>query len=240
MNVTRISTAAAVMFSSNTYAHPLSKWLSIFETQAPQPEEPLDQSMIEPPEHEHLLDISTHQEKNDGITLSTHLRPGSDFHQLEGTLKTKGNLAQAENLLLEPENIQQWFDGLECIEVTEKKDQQHFQLQAQTKAFNLLFLHIPAREIHLECQQKSNATRQSTTLIMNRLPPPTDHDDSPTIYAKAFEGKITITQHRSNQLEIQFHCHLEPGGRLPAWAVNKATSGSIIKSLRNAQKLLNE
>lgn len=177
----------------------------------------------------------------DGIRIFARTDPGKSFQRLRGEFQIKGTKQVALNALMDPEHFIDWLDGMQKITVSDRtENDQAFTLHAVSKEANLLVTTIPAREISLRCERKDSPKDGSTQLTMKMLPPPKETSKN-RIYADAFDGEVSLTPKGKGEIEMSFSCYFEPGGSLPAWAINRVSAGSVYKSMNNARnRIFNE
>jgi hypothetical protein len=171
----------------------------------------------------------------DGIKIYTRTDPGKAFQRLKGEFEMVGSEDDAMTALMDPDHFIDWLDGMAEIKISDRTpNDQAFTLNAVSKEANFLLFTIPAREISIRCEQEDLPHKGGKRLTMNMLPKPTQKSKN-RIYADAFEGEVTIAAKRNDQIGVSFDCYFEPGGQLPAWAVNSVSAGSVFKSMTNAR-----
>lgn len=146
-----------------------------------------------------------------------------------------GTKNDAVKALMNPEHFIDWLDGMQEITVRDREpNDDAFTLHAISQEANLLVTTIPAREILLRCERKHGPKDNGSQLTMKMLPPPKESSKN-RIYADAFDGEVAITPRDKDRVAVSFSCYFEPGGKLPAWAINRASAGSVYKSMDNAR-----
>jgi hypothetical protein len=176
----------------------------------------------------------------DGIRIYTRLDPGKPFQRMRGEFETTSTAENALQALMDPDHFIDWLDGMQEITISDRRENDKaFTLNAVSKEANLLLFTIPAREVSIRCERHNMPNDGSTCLTMKMLPPPPTQNKN-RIRADAFDGEVVITPKAAGKVGISFNCYFEPGGSLPAWAVNSVSAGSVFKSMQNARQRITE
>lgn len=170
-----------------------------------------------------------------GIRIYARTDPGKSFQRLRGEFEMPGTKNDAVEALMNPEHFIDWLDGMREITVRDREpNDDAFTLHAISQEANLLVTTIPAREILLRCERRHGPKDNGSQLTMKMLPSPKESSKN-RIYADAFDGEVAITPRGKDTVVVSFSCYFEPGGKLPAWAINRVSAGSVYKSMYNAR-----
>jgi hypothetical protein len=166
-------------------------------------------------------------EKN-GIKVYTRQQQGSDFLWLKSTFETNVTLSQYAAIVLNVENYKNWNFAQHNASLIRRISESEL----------IYYMEVPApwpitdrfMVVHLDLKQDP----VSKTLTINlKNVPELMPEKKGFVRMKDYSSVLTVTPLSSTRAKIECIIHADPGGIVPAWAVNAAIDETPFKAFTN-------
>lgn len=175
----------------------------------------------------------TFKKEKNGIKIYYRESADSRIKELKATLQLKGSLGAAAHIIMNAEQFPNWVfqcrEGKVLKKVTE----------SDLYYYNLANFPWPSsdREFVLRC----TTYQEPETLVVHLLASNASGflpEDKKYVRVQLVESNFTLTPLNNGMIAVEYYLKTDPGGSIPAWAVNWALDIGPVKSLTKFRELV--
>jgi hypothetical protein len=172
--------------------------------------------------------------EKEGITVYTSKVEGSDFDAFKGTIEVNASLNTVASVIRDVPAYPEWIYMTSSATL----------LNSEGNVFYLYSISkspwpVSPRDIVYESRMVQNPETKEILITMKGVPDYIPKKDDFVRIDKA-DGFWLLTPIEGNRVRVTFQMNAEPGGKIPAWMSNMASTESPYTTLFNLRKMVSE
>lgn len=173
------------------------------------------------------------QMQKDGIKVYTCKRPNSNLNAVQAYFEVEATLEQYASLVLNVEDYKYWNFATTNPKVLEKINEEELIYYTEVSApwpvtDRFVVLHLTVRE-----DPESNHLFVLLRNVPEKLP-----SKEGFVRVQEYNSILEITPLSAGKLKVDFYLEVDPGGAIPAWAINLISTKFPITTFSNLKKRL--
>lgn len=173
------------------------------------------------------------QMKKDGIKVYTCKRPNSNLNAIRAYFEVEATMEEYASIVLNVEDYKHWNYATTNPEVLEIINEEELIYYTEISApwpvtDRFAVLHLSVKEDPVS----------NHLFVLLRNVPETLPSKKGFVRVKEYNSILEITPLASGKLKVDFYLEVDPGGAIPAWAINLISTKFPITTFSNLKKRL--